>query len=492
VLVGALVLCMGLAAMDSTIVSTALPTIVGELGGFASFSWVISLYLLAQTATIPVYGRLADLYGRRPVLLAGIGLFLVGSVLSGAARGMRQLILFRGLQGLGAGAILPIAVTIIGDIYTLEQRARMQGVFSSVWAVSAIVGPTLGGWLTQSFTWRLIFYINLPLGALAVAGLLLGYRERVAHHGHRVDYPGAVLLLMGVSGLLLWILGGGVDWPWASGTSLALALGAAVLLAAFAAVEARAPEPVLPFAVLAQRVIAVGDAGGLLAGGVAVGLSSYLPTYVQGVLGRAPTTAGLVVAAMSIGWPLASALCGRVILRTSYRFAAVFGGVLAVGGSVLLWLLTPRSPLAHPAAGAFLVGSGMGFISTTALVAIQGAVPWRQRGVATSSNTFARQLGSTVFVAIFGAVLNAGLLARLGPGSAGRSALAQVGALLAPAARGALPPATLASLTSALAGALHAVYGWSTALALVVLGVLCAMPGGKPTEAGRAQDLAGE
>lgn len=491
ILVAALILSMGLAAMDATIVSTAMPTIVGELGGFSSFSLVFSLYLLTQTATVPVYGKLADVYGRRPILLTGIGIFLAGSALSGTAHTMLQLILYRGIQGIGAGAVMPITSTIIGDIYTLEQRARMQGLFSSVWGVSSIVGPTLGGFLVQTFTWRLIFYINVPLGLLAVGGLLLGYHERVAPRGHRMDYAGAVLLLAGISAILLWVLSGGVRWGWASPASVGLGLVALALVAGFLAVEFRVAEPVLPLRVLAQRIIAVGDTGGLLAGGIAVGLSSYLPTYVQGVMGRSATTAGLVLAAMSIGWPLASAVAGRVMLRTSYRFAAVLGGLLALAGSILLWGLHPTDTLAYPAISSFVVGAGMGFLSTTTLVAIQGSVPWSQRGVATSSNMFARQLGSTVFVAIFGAVLNAGLITRLAlPGGAG-GALHGVSALLTPASRAQLGGPAMARLSTALAQSLHSVYGVSAVLALVILVVLFWMPGGKVTERGRDADSVG-
>ena len=494
ILVAALILSMGLAAMDATIVSTAMPTIVGDLGGFSTFSWVFSLYLLTQTATVPVYGRLADVYGRRPVLLVGIALFLVGSALSGTAHTMFQLILYRGVQGVGAGAVMPITSTIIGDIYTLEERARMQGVFSSVWGISSIVGPTLGGFLVQAFTWRLIFYINVPLGLLAMGGLLLGYRERIAHRGHRIDYAGAALLLAGVSSVLLWVLGGGVSWPWASPSSVILGAVAVLLVAGFVLVEWRAPEPVLPFRVLARRIIAIGDAGGLLAGGISVGLSSYLPTYVQGVMGRTATTAGLVLAAMSIGWPLASAVSGRVMLRTGYRFAAVLGGVLALVGSILLWRLRPDSPLAYPAISSFIVGIGMGFLSTTTLVAIQGSVPWAERGVATSSNMFSRQLGSTMFVAVFGAVLNARLIARLATSSGAQgatNALHRVSALLAPATRVQLGAPAVARLATALADALHGVYGVSAVLALAVLAVLFWMPGGKATEVGRDADSTG-
>jgi len=489
-LVGALILSMGLAAMDSTIVSTAMPTIVGDLGGFSSFSWVFSLYLLTQTVTVPVYGRLADVYGRRPVLLLGVALFLAGSALSGMSHSMAQLILFRGVQGVGAGAVLPIAITIIGDIYTLEQRARMQGVFSSVFGISAIIGPSLGGFLVQAFSWRLIFYVNLPLGLLAVAGLLVGYRERVAHRSHRIDYAGAALLLGGVSALLLWVLEGGVGWPWVSAASIATGGGALALIFGFVAVERRAAEPVLPFQVLAQPLIAVGNVGSFLVGGVAVGLSSYLPTYIQGAMGRTATTAGLVLAAMSIGWPLASALTGLVMIRLGVRFAAVLGGVLAVAGSALLLLLRPESALWYPASVAFVIGAGLGFISTTTVVAIQSAVPWEQRGMATSSNMFGRQLGSTLFVGIFGAVLNAVVIARLvGRGFARGAALRAVNGLLTPGSRAALATKEVHTLVAALAGALHTVYAVSAALSAIALLVVLRMPRGPV--AGHAQAASG-
>ena len=406
----ALMLTMALAAMDSTIVATAIPTIVRGLGGFALFPWVFSIYLLTQAAMTPIYGKLADLYGRKPVLMVGAVIFLLGSALSGLAWTMLTLIIFRGLQGIGAAAILPITTTLVGDMFSVQERAKMQGYLASVWGLSAIIGPTLGGLLVQFASWRWVFYINLPIGIAALIALSVFLKERVHRRQHRIDYLGSGLLLLAIGLLITGLLEGGVDWPWFSPLSWLTIGGGVVLLVIFVWVETIAKEPVLPTWVFGKRVLLAANLGSLGIGILTIGLSSYFPTYVQGVLHQTPLVAGLVLGAMSIGWPLASAFSGRFYLKVGFRNTALIGASLAVlagiGFSAFLGL---HSSVLVAALLSLMVGAGLGLGSTALLVMIQSLVPWNRRGVVTGSNMFTRQLGSTLGVAVYGTLVNAAL-----------------------------------------------------------------------------------
>ncbi len=304
--VAALLLAISLAAVDATIVATAVPQIVGDLGGFHQFPWLFSIYLLAQAVLVPIYGRLADVFGRKPILLFGIGVFLVGSVLCGVAWSMLALIVFRGVQGVGAGAILPITTTIVGDLYAPAQRGRIQGYVASVWGVTAVLGPLVGGLFAEYWTWRGIFFINIPLGFAAVALIHRYLHEHVERRRHRIDVAGAAVLTAAVSMLILALLEGGVAWSWSSPQSLALLGGAAILLPVFVVIERRAPEPILPPWVFRRRVLVAANLAGLAIGAILIGQSSYVPTYAQGVLGYGAVLAGLAMGAMTVGWPIAA------------------------------------------------------------------------------------------------------------------------------------------------------------------------------------------
>ncbi|MDA8345203.1 MAG: MDR family MFS transporter [Thermaerobacter sp.] len=466
----ALILAMGLAALDSTIVSTALPTIVGELGGFAQFSWVFSLYLLTQTATIPIFGRLSDMYGRKMVLAVSILIFMGGSALCGLSTSMTALIIFRALQGIGAGGLLPVAQTIVGDLYTLEQRARMQGLFSSVWAIAAVLGPLLGGVLV-TLSWRLVFYVNVPVTAFALLLLLTQFHESVGREKHRqtLDVPGSVLLLVWVSALILALLQG-PTWGFTSTKDL-IAFAVAILgLVGFVWRELHTPQPIFSLSLLRIPVVAVGNLGTLLAGGLTIGLTGYIPTFVQGVLNGSPTEAGLVVTAMSIGWPLASTISGRMILRFGARVSAVIGGLAAMAGTYTLLSLGTGTSIWAIAPRTFLVGIGLGFITTTAIVLIQEVVGWKLRGAATGSNLFARMLGSSVFVGVMGGILNASLSHRV-PG--GPEAVSK---LLAATSQGPGNVLHLSGVQAALSAGLHGVFVLAFALAIVAFVVLLFMP----------------
>ena len=408
----AVMLSTALVALDATIIATAVPSIVGDLGGFSQFPWLFSIYLLTQAVTVPIYGKLADIVGRRPVLYFGIGVFLLGSVFCGVAWSMPVLIIARAVQGIGAGAVLPTTITIVGDLYSVEERARVQGYVASVWGAAAILGPTLGGLFSEYVDWRWIFFVNLPIGAVAVWMLARSLHENVERRRHQIDVAGALLLTVGFSLLILGLLEGGIAWDWSSPVSFAVFAVGLVSVVAFVLVERRAPEPVLPLWVFSRRVLLGGNLASIVIGVVLIGLTSYVPTYVQGVLGTGALVAGFALAAMTVGWPIAASLSGRLYLRIGFRSTALIGAVIALGGGVLVALLGISSPVVAVAGACFVVGIGLGFASVPTIVAGQSVVDWTRRGVVTGTNMFCRNLGSAVGVAVFGAVVNHTLASR--------------------------------------------------------------------------------
>jgi EmrB/QacA subfamily drug resistance transporter len=410
----AVMLATGLVAIDATILATAVPAVVADLGGFTQFPWLFSVYLLAQAVSVPIYGKLADLFGRKPVMLFGVALFVVGSLLCGIAWGMGALIAFRALQGLGAGAVQPVGMTIIGDIYSTAERAKVQGYIASVWAASSLIGPTLGGVFADYLSWRWIFFVNLPIGLAAAWALWHSFAESVERRRHRIDYAGAGLLTVGGVLLLLALLEGGVRWAWSSPTSVVLFSLAAVLLVAFGLVERRAAEPVLPMWVFGNRVLNAANAGALVVGVLMLGLSSYVPLFAQGVLGTGAVVAGFALAAMTIGWPIAASTAGRFYLTVGFRATMLMGAAFGVVGSGILLTVDGSSTVWHLAAACFVIGIGLGFVSSPAVVAAQSSVTWQFRGVATGATMFARSVGSSVGVAVFGAIANGVVAARLG------------------------------------------------------------------------------
>lgn len=399
----ALALSIFMAALEMTVVSTAMPTVVGELGGLQSYAWVFTAYMLSSTITVPIYGKLADLYGRKPVILFGIGLFLVGSIASGLSTSMNMLIASRTLQGLGAGAIQTVALTIIGDIYSLEERARVQGVFSAVWGVSGLIGPLTGGLIVKYLTWHWVFFINVPVG-LGALGLLLGFfHEQVRRKPRKLDFAGATLLTAGVVMLLIGVQG--------MGKNLGVLLAALGLLIAFVLVERKAADPVIPMSIFKIPAIAISSVAGALFSAAMFGATTYVPLYVQGVLGGSPTLAGGMITPMIVGWPLASIFAGRLLLKTGFRPLIVGGLGLAVVGTALMALLfKPQSSLLVPEVAMGLFGIGLGFASTALLIAVQTSVGWELRGVATASNMFFRTIGGALGVGLMGAVMVSELL----------------------------------------------------------------------------------
>lgn len=449
VLVGVL-LSIALVAIDATVIATAVPSIVADLGGFAEFPWLFSVYLLAQAVTVPVYGKLADLFGRKPVMLIGIGLFLVGSVLCGLAWSMGSLIAFRAVQGLGAGAVQPMSMTIVGDLYSLEERAKVQGYIAGVWGVSSVVGPTLGGVFSEYVDWRWIFLVNIPLCLIAAAAVGLRFHERVERRRPRIDYAGAGVLTVALTLLILGLLEGGQAWAWSSPQSVAVLTGGAVLLGVFVVVERRAADPVVPLRLLRRRLLVATNLVAACVGAILLGLTSYVPTFVQDVLGTGPLVAGFALAALTMGWPISGSLSGRVYLRIGIRSTALVGAVVVALGCALLLLLGGSSSVLQVAATSFAIGLGMGFTVAPTLIAAQSAVGWQQRGVVTGTNMFFRSAGSAVGVAVFGAIVNARIGASVTDGEH-------------------VPP-------EALTTAVHSVFLATVGLAVVLLCAVLLMP----------------
>jgi EmrB/QacA subfamily drug resistance transporter len=407
-ILAALMLSTALVALDVTILATASTTVARELGAFEQVPWLFSAYTLAQAVTVPLYGRLADVFGRKRVMMLGIGLFLVGSVLCAVAWSMPALIWFRVLQGLGAGAIMPISMTIAGDIYSLTERAKVQGYLASVWAASSVLGPTLGGVFSQFVSWRWIFWVNVPIAAVAALVLWRRFQEK-AREGERepVDYLGAALLTGGSTALVLGLLEGGHAWGWASVPSVTIFAASVVLLAAFAVSARRSAHPIFDLRLLRRRVVGASAAAGLGIGVITLGLTTYVPIYAQGVLGVGPLVAGFALAALLVGWPLAATVSGRVYLSIGFRWTAVIGTVIVLAGSLLTLGLGAGSQVWHISGAVFVIGVGMGLVAVPTLLVAQHSVGWSERGAVTATNLFSRSIGQAVGVAALGAVVNA-------------------------------------------------------------------------------------
>lgn len=404
---GAMMLASGLIALDSTILATAVPAITASVGGFDRFPWLFSVYLLAQAVTVPLYGKLADVVGRKPVLLGGIAVFALGSLLCGLATGMTALIVFRAIQGIGAGAIMPMTMTIASDLYSLRERAVVQGYMASVWAASSVLGPLLGGLFADYWDWRWIFLVNLPLAAVAAIVLRRSFTETTARRERApVDIAGAALLTLGAGAVILGLLEGGTRWAWLSPAGIGVFAGGALALLLFVLVERRAADPILPLGLFARRSVLAAGGISLLVGAVLMGMTSFVPTFAQGVLGVSALTAGLTVGVLTLGWPVTASQAGRFYLRIGFRRTSLLGSAVTLAGAVTAFLVTAQSPLWHVALACFVVGAGLGLVSTPTLIAAQAHAPWRERGVVTGSVMFTRSIGSAVGVAIFGALVN--------------------------------------------------------------------------------------
>ncbi|MCB0187211.1 MAG: MFS transporter, partial [Caldilineaceae bacterium] len=388
---------------------TAMPTIVSQLGGLAIYSWAFSAYMLTSTTTVPIYGKLSDIYGRRPIFAIAMGLFLLGSILCGLAQSMEQLVAFRALQGLGAGGIIPLVFIIVGDIFSFEQRAKMQGLFSGVWGVSSVVGPLLGGFLVDQISWHWVFFINVLPGLLAVITVWFAMQDRHVDKTVKpyVDWWGAGLLSATVVTLLLGLFDMGTPLGW---SLIGLAV---VLLIALIVVERRAPDPILPLALFRQRLFASATTHGLLSGWAMFGSLSYVPLFVQAVLGTNATEAGSALTPMLLGWVFASIVGSRALLYINYRLIILIGTVLLVVGSGLMTGASVEMTRLQTMIYLGLMGTGMGLAISPFLIAVQSAVRRRDMGTATSTLQFSRNIGGTLGVSVMGALLSSRLAAAL-------------------------------------------------------------------------------
>ena len=407
VVFGGLMLALTLAALDQNIVATALPRIVSDLGGLAHLSWVVTAFLVASTTTTPLYGKFSDLYGRKPAFMVSIIIFLLGSTLCGVAQGMTQLILFRAIQGLGAGGLITLAQTTVGDLVPPRERGRYQGLFASVFAGCSVAGPLLGGVITALLSWRWIFYVNLPIGAVALVLIAVGLRRHGHAKAHRIDYGGALLLIAATCCALLVLSWGGSVYPWSSTPILILGAVAVVLCAALALVEARAAEPVLPLHLFANRVFVVGVAVISLSAMALFAAVVFLPLFFQLVLGASPAGAGLMISPMMGGVICASFLGGRQVSKTGrYKQFPVAGLAAATSAYLAMgWVAGHGTAIALIEAVLVVMGLGIGFVMPNLTTAIQNAVKRRDLGAATSASAFLRSLGGALGVALSGAIL---------------------------------------------------------------------------------------
>jgi len=477
---------MLLAALEATCVGTAMPTIVAALGGLAHYSWVFSAYLLTSTVTVPLWGKLSDLFGRRPLYQIGIAVFLIGSAACGLSQSMTQLIIARAVQGLGAGALVPLAMTIIGDIFTLQERARMQGVFSGVWGLASIVGPLIGGFITDQLSWRWVFYINVPIGIASAAIIGIALVEPKAHEKPSIDYGGAAVLMIAVTILMLAV---GGEKPSLSMRSVSLSIVALVLLVFFVWIERRVKDPVVPLELFRNRVVAISIAIGFLAGIAMFGAITFIPLMAQGVLGATATQAGSFLTPLMLAWVISSVFCGRLLLRFGTRPLVVAGLFMLAVGLAAMATFTRVTPRYVLIAELILTGIGLGFTMLTLLIAAQHSVPRDQLGITTSLNQFSRTIGGAIGVAILGALMAAGLSANLFRAASSpnapitREQARQLSenpqALVSASARAAIGPRAVNVLQASLASSLRRLFVACAIAVVLALAVSIGLPPGK-------------
>lgn len=476
VLIG-LMISTFLSAIEGTIVSTAIPQIASDLGGVQMISWVVSIYLLTMVITTPIFGKVADLFGRKPVFMIGTLVFLLGSILSGLSQTMEQLIIFRAIQGIGAGALIPVTFTIIGDVFQYEQRAKIQGLISAMWGVAGILGPISGGLLVDYVSWRWIFYFNLPFGILSLALILSALHEHTERKKHHIDYWGVLTFTVSMTSFLYALLQGGTTFPWDSPLIIGLFSLSLIGGILFFFIEWKSPEPMLPLKLFSNRIIAVTNLSGFLISAILVAVSFYIPLWVQGVYGEGATLSGLIIVPMTITWPLSAALCGKLLTKYGVRIIILLGMVLIICSSISLAFASAYLPMHWVLAllmGAF--GLGFGFLFTTMTFSVQSAVGWNLRGTAIASYQFLRTLGQTIGIAVFGLLLNSGIIHHM---SKDLAAKMDMNKALSPAYASTLPPNILEEYRGALASSLHLVFIVIAVIALLAFLIVLALPKGR-------------
>ncbi len=478
---------MFLAALEATVVGTAMPTVVASLGGLDIYSWVFSAYLLASTVTVPAWGKLSDIYGRRPFYLLAISLFLLGSILSGQAQSMVQLIVFRTIQGLGAGGLLPLAMTIIAELYTPVERTRVQGYFSGVWGLASIAGPLVGGVITDQLSWRWVFYLNIPFGL--VAALIIGTQlveDRSRLHRRKIDVSGIVLFTVSITLFMLLLVRSSDSFDLTTPSSLFLIAGSFLTLVLFLVVERKAQEPLIPIELFRNKVFTGSSINGFLSGMAMFGVISFIPLFVQGVLGTGATEAGSVLTPLLMGWVVFSIVGARLLLRVRFRTMMFVGMVLMVLGFGLLDLMDSDTTRITVLRNVGLIGSGMGLVMITSLIAVQSSVSREQLGIATSTAQFFRSIGGAIGVAIMGTVMAQRMNAQMVQMTSNSGGGADVGelqqlvqnpdAFLQPAARQLLAPEMVEAFQSMLANALPTTFVIGTVVSVLALLSLALMP----------------
>jgi EmrB/QacA subfamily drug resistance transporter len=402
-----LMVALLLAALDQTIVATALPQVVSELGGITQYSWVFTAYMLGSTVTVPLYGKLGDVHGRKPLFIVAISIFLVGSVLCGLAQNMVQLVIFRAVQGVGAGGLFPLTLAMVGMIVPPRDRGRYQGLIGSVFAGASIIGPLVGGFIVDNTSWRWIFFVNLPVGVVALAVILVTMPKRATRHEHSIDWLGAGILAAGTTALLLGLVWGGREYPWGSPQVIGALLVAVVLLGIFALVEARSPEPILPFDLLRNQTVASSVACMCLVGAAMFGTISFVPLFVQGVIGTSATSSGVVLTPLMLGAVITSFVSGQIVSRTGrYRPNTLIGPVVLGLGELLLWRMGVDATNAEAARNMVIAGIGLGMMMQIFVLSIQNSVPRREMGSATALSQFSRSIGATLGVTLRGVIVN--------------------------------------------------------------------------------------
>jgi EmrB/QacA subfamily drug resistance transporter len=405
ILVGVL-LGMLLSALDQTIVGTALPRIVTNLGGFDHYAWVVTAYLLASTVSIPIWGKLSDIYGRRTFFILGMVIFLVGSALAGTSQNMNQLIIYRGIQGLGAGAMMPIAMAIIGDIFSPAERGKWQGLIVAVFGLASIVGPTLGGWITDNWGWRWVFYVNMPVGIIAILTAGIVMPKIVIRRKHIIDYLGVITLIAGTVPLLLAFSWAGTQYAWGSWQVIGSFIFSAVMLTIFVLVELRAAEPIISPKLFKNSIFSISTLAMFLVSAGMFGTILYLPLFVQGVLGETATNSGVVITPLMLGFMFSSIVGGQLLSRTGrYKILAIVGFIVAAVGMFMLSRMTPSTTQGEVVRNMIVTGLGMGVMMSLFTIVVQNAFPYRQLGEVTATLTFFRSIGSTLGVAVMGTIL---------------------------------------------------------------------------------------